>query len=111
MAEEQKKKKTRRPPTTLKEKEDHLIGLAVDLVEQKLRNGTATSQETTHLLKLASTRERLEQERLEAQIALDQAKIESLEAQGRLEELYGEAISWMKRYAGHPEEEEVPYDD
>jgi hypothetical protein len=39
-------------------KENQMISLAMDLVEKRLREGTASSQETTHFLKLATTKER-----------------------------------------------------
>jgi len=84
--------------------------LAHDLVEQRLRDGTASATETVHFLKLGSTRERLEQERLGAEVKLQLAKIESLGSQGRMEELTAKAISAMRSYqSGVPEE--IHYDD
>ena len=47
------------------QRENQLIALAFDLVEDRLRNKTASAQETTHFLKLATEKERLERERLE----------------------------------------------
>ena len=54
-----------RPALTPEARENQLIALAVDLVEQRLLDGTASSQETTHFLKLGSMRNRLEMEKLE----------------------------------------------
>ena len=87
-----------RPATSPEARENQLIALAYDLVEQRLRDGTATSQETTHFLKLGSTKERLEKEILEKQKELITAKTESLYSQKRIDELYANAIEAMKSY-------------
>ena len=42
-----------RPALSPETRENQLISLAYDLVEERLLNGTATSQETTYFLKLA----------------------------------------------------------
>jgi hypothetical protein len=89
-----------------------LISLAHDLAEERLRAGTASAQEVTHFLKLGSSRERLEQERLRNENNLTQAKIEGLAQQKRIEELYVVAINAMRSYAGHdPLEVEGVRDD
>jgi hypothetical protein len=77
-----------------------MVSLATDLAEQQIREGTASSQVITHFLKLGSTRERLEQERLEHENELTQVKIEAIESQKRVEELYMEALTAMRTYAG-----------
>lgn len=99
----------RRPATTPEVRENQLVALAVDLAEKQLRDGTATSQVISHYLKLGSTRERLEQERLANENVLLKAKAEALSAQARIEELYSEAIRAMRSYAGQ-EEPETPDD-
>ena len=80
--------------------ENHLISLANNLVERRLLEGTASSQEVTHFLKLGSRKETLEREKLEEENKLLRAKTESLQSQKRVEELYTEALSAMRRYAG-----------
>ena len=40
-------------------RESQLVSMAYDLVEQRLLNGTATSQETTYFLKLGSSNAKL----------------------------------------------------
>jgi len=87
-------------------KEGHLINLAMDLVEQRLRDGTASSQETVHFLRLGSMRERYEREKLENENILLRAKTKELESQARIEELYSKAIEAMRRYSGSSREEE-----
>lgn len=90
-----------RPALTPEARENQLISLAVDLAEQQLREGTASSQVITHYLKLGSIREKLERERLEEENKLLKAKTEALQSQKRMDELYAEAIKAMKNYGGH----------
>lgn len=89
-----------RPALTPEARENQLISLAIDLVEQRLIDGSASSQETTHFLKLASTKARLEKEILEKQKELISAKTEALQSSKHIEELYTEAIAAMRRYGG-----------
>ena len=95
-----------RPALTPEARENQLIALAVDLVEQRLREGTASSQETTHFLKLGSMKNRLEMEKLEEENKLLKAKTESIQSQKRVEELYLEALNAMRNYAGQGNEDE-----
>lgn len=90
-----------RPALTPEARENQLISLAVDLAEEQLREGTASSQVITHYLKLGSSREKLERERLEEENKLLKAKTEALKSAERMEELYAEAIKAMSRYSGH----------
>lgn len=90
----------RKPATTPEGRENEMVSAATDLAEEQIRNGTASSQVITHFLKLGSTRERLEQQRLEHENALTRVKIEALESQKRVEELYKEALSAMRSYVG-----------
>ena len=95
--------KSKRPPATTPEgRENQLVSLAVDLAEQQLVQGTATSQVITHYLKLGSTREKLEQERIAKENELLQAKVESMASVKRIEELYETALDAMRSYAGNP---------
>ena len=93
-------KSSRKPATTPEGRENELVSQATDLAEKQIRSGTASSQVITHFLKLGSTRERLEQERLEHENELTRVKIEALESQKRVEELYMEALTAMRSYAG-----------
>ena len=89
-----------RPALTPEARENQMIALAVDLVEQRLLDGTASSQETTHFLKLGSTKNRLEMEKLQEENRLLKARTEALQSAKRVEELYSEAIKAMRRYSG-----------
>lgn len=100
--DEPPKRKSRRPPATTPEgRENQLISKAVDLAEKQLREGTASAQVITHYLKLGSSREKLEQERLANENELLVAKREAMASAQRVEELYGAAIDAMRAYAGH----------
>lgn len=95
-----------RPALTPEAAENQLISLAVDLARQQLMDGTASSQVITHYLKLGSTRERLERERLAEENKLLKAKTESLQSQKRMDELYAEAIRAMRNYGGQGDPDE-----
>lgn len=90
-----------RPALTPEARENQLIYLATELAEQQLRDGTASSQVITHYLKLGSSKEKIEKEILEKQKDLITAKTESLQSAKRIEELYANAISAMRRYSGN----------
>lgn len=79
--------------TTAEKRENELIALAVDLAEEQLRAGTASSQVITHFLKLATEKEKLEREKLEAEIEITRTKKKSIEASDRMEELLANAIN------------------
>lgn len=89
-----------RPGLTPESRENQLISLAVDLAEQQLRDGTASSQVISHFLKLGSTREQLEKERLTEENKLLRAKTKALEDQKELKALYADALKAMREYGG-----------
>lgn len=101
-----KTSKKMRPALTPEARENQMISLAVDLAEQQLREGTASSQVITHYLKLGTTKEKIEKEILEKQKELISAKTENLRSAKRIEELYTEAISAMRKYSGHGDDDE-----
>lgn len=98
-------KKTR-PALTPEARENQLIAMAVDLAEKQLLEGTASSQVITHYLKLGSSKEKLEREKLQEENKLLRAKTEQLQSQKRMDDLYAEAISAMKNYSGNGDSDE-----
>lgn len=98
-----------RTPLTPEARENLMISLAMDLAEQQLRDGTASSQIITELIKRGSTKAKIEKELLEKQRDLAAAKADSIKAADRLEELMKEATRAMRRYQGMDEEED--FDD
>lgn len=107
------KRKAQRPATTPEGRENQLISRAVDLAEKQLIEGTASAQVLTHFLKMASTREKLEQERLQRENLLLSAKVDQIASAKRVEELYETALKAMKTYAGQEmhDDYEAGYDD
>ena len=89
-------KKSRTP----RGRENQCIALAYDLVETRLREGTATSQETVHFLKLATRREELELEKLRSENELLKAKTEAVESSKEVKELFLQATDAMRLYSG-----------
>lgn len=103
---------SRRPALTPEVRESQLISLAVDLAEQQLLDGTASSQVITHFLKLGTSMAKLEKEKLEKENALLRAKTESIESQKRVEELYSNALDAMKKYSGYSNNDDMEeYED
>ena len=90
-----------RPALTPEARENQMISLAVDLAEKQLMEGTASSQVITHYLKLGTTKERLEKEKLEEENKLLRARTDALQSAKRVEELYADAIDAMKLYSGN----------
>lgn len=78
-----------------------MIALAYDLVEQRLREGTASATETTALLKLGSSRERLEQQRIAHENELLVVKKDAMESQRKSDELFREAMDYFRAYTGN----------
>jgi len=96
----------RRAATTPEARESQLISMAERLAEQQMQDGTASAQVITHYLKLGSTRERLEQQRLAGEVELQKAKIEAMASTQRLEEMYTKAMDAFRGYQGRPPEED-----
>ena len=92
------------PAKTPEERQNQLIGLAFDVAEEQLLSGNASSQIITHLMKLGTLREQAELEKIKLETELVRAKTEAIAAQGRIEELYKDAIVAMRRYQGHAED-------
>jgi hypothetical protein len=110
---EPKTRRIRRPPATTPEaRENQLVSQAVDLAERQLLDGTASAQVITHYLKLGSSREKLEQERLIRENAFLEVKMEAVASAKRVEELYSQALNAMRSYAGQdPVQITEEYDD
>lgn len=100
MASKNNGRRKSRPATTVENRENQLVSLAVDLAEKQLTEGTAAAQVVTHYLKLGSTREKLEQDRLRKENELLTAKVEQMASAKRVEELYETALDAMRSYAG-----------
>lgn len=104
-------RRSRRPAHTPEGRENQLISLAYDEAERQLREGTASSQIITQLLKFGSTREKVEQERLQNENLLMSARIAQIEQSGRIEAMYEEALNAMRSYSGQEVDEYYDQDE
>lgn len=94
-----------RPALTPEARENQLISLAIDLAEQQLLDGTASSQVITHYLKLGSSKDRLERQILKEQKELISAKTKAYKSSENIERLYAKAIDALRSYAGEKTDE------
>jgi hypothetical protein len=97
----EKESKKRPPAKTPEAREQQLIAMAVDVAEEQLRKGTASSQVITHFLKLATTKELLEREKLKQENQLLKAKTDAIRDAKKVEELYLNALNAMRSYSGN----------
>ena len=88
------------PARTVESREHQIARLAYDLVEERIRKKTASSQEIIYFLKMGSTKDQIERVKLEHESKLLQAKTEAIESQKKIEELYANAIRSMAIYQG-----------
>lgn len=93
------------PALTLEGRENQLIAAAYDLVEQRILNGTASSQEVTHFLKAGSSEMRLKLKKLEEENVHLRAKTAALEAQVNNEALLEKALKAFRSYRGEEDDE------
>lgn len=98
----------RSPARTPEARENELAAAAYDLAEEQLHSGTASSQVITHFLKAGSRREEMERVKLEYETELTRVKIQAVESQQRIEELFVDAINAMRSYQGGPAAELDP---
>ena len=100
------------PALTLEGRENQLIAATYDLVERRILDGSASSQETTYFLKAGSSQMRLKLANLEEENKLLRAKTEALQAQVNNEALLERALKAFRSYRGEEEEsEEDEYQD
>ena len=94
------KRKPRRKAQTPEAREKQLIALAYDRAEERLLDGSATSQEICHFLKMGSIERQYELEKLRNENELLKAKTESIASQKKADELYAEAMKAFGTYRG-----------
>lgn len=103
MAERRRRSRAR----TLEAREQELTNAAYDLAEDQILAGTASSQVVTHFLKMGSTRELVEQERIRGQIEVDRVKAQQLQQQERMEALVVDALEAFRSYSGQGPQPEI----
>lgn len=93
------------PPTITPEaREMQLVNLAYDLLEQRLRDGTATSQEVTTMIRYGTQKAQLELDIMRSQKDLMDAKRDSINASIQNDEMFQEAIKAMGIYSGQSDD-------
>ena len=99
-ARKEDKRPVKRSAITEEGRENELIAMAYDLAAERIRDGTASSAEIVHFLKLGSTKDRLEKEILACQKELIAAKTEALKYEKEREINFKEVIEAFKSYGG-----------
>ena len=96
-----------RPALTPEARENQMISLAMDLAERRLRDGSASSQEVTHFLKIAANKEidAINKQLAQKELELKEAKRQAVESQAKIDELYSQALKAMQRYSGNGSDE------
>ena len=84
--------------------ENEMIAQATRLAYQQLCDGTASSQVIVHYLKLATAKEKIEQDILYKQSKLIDAKTEAIKDQKKSEKLYQDALNAFRTYSGQRQE-------
>ena len=94
------------PATTLEGREDQLIAAAMDLVEKRIHEGSASAQETVHFLRLGSVRNQLEQDKIRQENLVLQTRVKEMESRKSGEGLYAKALAAFRGYSGQDEFED-----
>lgn len=111
MDDTDKKSRKSTPARTPEQRENQLISLAVDEAERRLKKGTASSQLICLLLSLATSKAKLELEKMRSDLRVSEAKIRQIDSQESSGDLYAEAIRVFKEYSGDSSMEEDDYDE
>ena len=96
------------PATTAEQMENQLISESFELVRKRIRNGTASAQETVHFLKLGSTHNQLDKQRKKAEVALLEARVDEIKARRDNSELTKQALDAIRSYQGLGDDGQTP---
>lgn len=88
------------PATTIEGRNDQLIAAAFDLVERRIHEGSASAQETVHFLRMGSTKDRLEQEKLRRENLVLETRVKEMESKTSGDELLSRALAAFRGYSG-----------
>lgn len=98
-------------PRSEEEEEKRACGLAMDLAMKWMQEGTAPAQVVVHFLKLQTTREKVELEKLRKETKLAEGKLDAIQLGHELEKKYDRVIDAIKTYSGKSSEWETLPDD
>lgn len=96
-------------PKSIKRRENELISMAYDLIEERLKNKTATAQEILYIVRTGSSQTKLEREVLEEQKKLVSAKANAVSSEQESKKVYAEVLDAIQRYKGYEPDED--YED
>lgn len=99
------------PALTPEDAEDELVAMAISLARQRLSDGTASNQLIAEVIKMGTTKERLQKEKLKRENEMLRAKTEAIKSQKHAEELAANAILAFRSYSGELSGEEDDYFD
>lgn len=99
------------PATTLEGREDQLTAQAYDLVEKRMRDGTASAQETVHFLRAGSRINQYQLEKLRGENEVLKARLAESEARRSSEDIYAKALRAFKGYSGEEPIDPEEFDD
>lgn len=88
------------PARTRPRRVQQLVVLAEGLIEERLRDGTASPTETTAIIRLGSEMERVNIERIQANTEYLKAQAAKALAETNQESMFKDAMEAMSRYAG-----------
>ena len=99
------------PAMNMDDQEDQLIALATDLAIKRLRDGTASNQLVSEIIKFGTAKERLAKEKLQRENELLRAKTEAIKSSEENKRLYTAAIKAMGIYSGTLDDDEDELDE
>lgn len=91
---------------TPENEEKEMISLAMKQAKDLLKSGRAPSQIVVHFLKLATQKEKLENEKLKKDLEVANAKIEEIRSRSDMKQMFEDAINAMNIYGGKQPEED-----
>lgn len=89
------------------ERDAQLSSLAMNAIEQRIREGKASPSELLYCAKLGREETKLEKQQMRENVKLLSARTEDIQRNKNMEELYKQAIDAFKIYSG----DESYYDD
>ena len=101
--ETKKSKKKTKPATSPEAREQIMQAKAMDLIEERLENGTISNALLLQFLKDTSSKSKLELEKLQEENKLLKAKTAALEAERENSVNTREVLEALRRYSGQSE--------
>lgn len=88
-------------PLTSEGREAYIANLAYHCAVEKLKKGEAKDSLIIAILRLDTEKARLERAKLQAEVKLDDAKVNKIESDIKQEEMYQNALTAFRTYSGN----------